>query len=97
MSYLEQERINAKFRPVFREMKSLRRKIHQKEGIIFVKHVYSIDELLKSSHHQKIDSITKKIGDDMENWYRENKLTNTEEELYYLKRTEIEDELEDIN
>lgn len=94
---LEEERMRAKFRPVFRELKSLERKIYKKEGLIFVEHKYTIDELLDSEHHHRIYSYTDKIGDDIQNWFDEGKLGEVEEEHYYLKRAEVEDELEDIN
>ena len=94
---IEEEKMNLKFRPIFRELKSLRRKINKKEGIIFTSHIYSIDELLNSTHHQKIDSFSQKIGDDVKNWYNKNKLTKMEEEVYYFKRKEIEQELDEIN
>ena len=94
---LEAERIAAKFRPVFRELKSLERKIDKKDGWFFIEHKYTIDELLESEHHQKINSYTDKIGDDIEKWFNQGRLNEIEEEMYYLKRSEVEDELEDIN
>lgn len=94
---LEEERMRAKFRPVFRELKSLERKIYKKEGLIFLEHKYTIDELLDSEHHHRIYSYTDKIGDDIQNWFDEGKLGEAEEEHYYLKRAEVEDDLEDIN
>lgn len=94
---IEHERMSAKFRPVFREMKSLERKIYKKDGWIFVEHKYTIEELLDSEHHHKIYSYTDKIGDDIQKWFDEGKLSDIEEESYYLKRSEVEDELENIN
>lgn len=94
---LEEERMGAKFRPVFRELKSIERKIYKKEGWFFVEHVYTIEELLDSKHHHKINSYTEKIGDDIQIWFDEGKLGEVEEEYYYLKRNEVEDDLEDIN
>jgi len=94
---LEIMRMDAKFRPVFREIKALERKIYKKEGLIFTRHIYSVDELLNSEHHRRIYSYTEKIGDDIQHWYDQGKLSEDEEEYYYLKRNEVEDELEDIN
>ncbi len=94
---LEQERMSTKFRPVFRELKYIERKIYKKEGWIFIEHKYTIEELLNSEHHNKIDSYTEKIGDDITRWFDAGKLGEVEEEHYYLKRTEVEDKLEDIN
>jgi hypothetical protein len=94
---LELERMKAKFNPVFREMRALRRKIHQQEGWIFVEHRYTQEELLESEHHRKIYSYTDKIGDDIEHWYREGRLSEREEEAYYLLRDRVEEELEEIN
>ena len=94
---IEEERMKTKFRPVFRELKSLERKIYKKEGWFFVEHKHTIEELLDSEHHHKINSYTEKIGDDIQRWFDEGKLGEVEEEMYYLKRTEVEDDLEDIN
>ncbi len=94
---LEEERIKSKFRPVFRELKALNKKIDKKDGWIFIEHKYTIEELLDSKHHAKIDSYTAKIGDDIQQWHDVGKLSNIEEELYYLKRNKVEDKLEYIN
>ncbi len=94
---LEEERMKAKFRPILREIKALERKIDKKEGLIFVNHKYTVEELLDSEHHRKIHSYADKIGDDITRWFNEGKLSDTEEEMYHLKRSEVEDELEDIN
>ena len=94
---LAQERMRVKFRPVFREIKALKSKIHLKEGWIFVEHKYTIEELLNSTHYQKIDSYTKKIGDDIERWYSEGKLSEEEEIAYLECREEVEDRLDELN
>ncbi len=75
---LEEERIKSKFRPVFRELKALNKKIDKKDGWIFIEHKYTIEELLDSKHHAKIDSYTAKIGDDILQWYNAGKLSNIE-------------------
>jgi len=65
--------IERKFRRVFNEVELVRSKIDEKKGWIFTSHVYSKEELSNSPHHEKIYSITEKIGDDAENWYKRNK------------------------
>ncbi len=94
---LEEKRIKAKFRPVDRELNSIKKKTHKTEGWLFVTHVYTIDELLNSEHHEKINSYTDKIGDDITRWYDQGKLSREEEGIYYSERDKVEIDLEDIN
>jgi len=94
---VEIERIKLKFRPVFREIQSLDRKIYKKKGWIFRRHVHTVEELLNSEHHRKIDSYTNKIGDDIQHWFDAGKLSDVEYEIYLLKREEVEDELDHIH
>lgn len=93
---IEELRMDNRFRPVKREIRAIKRKIDMKEGWIFKKHVYTKEELLNSEHFSKIYSITQKIGDDIQNWYNAGRLSEMEEEIYYLKRNEIEEDLEDL-
>jgi len=88
------EMIRAKFKPVFREISFLEWKIDKKEGFIFTKHTYTQAELLESEHFDKIDSFTEKIGDDIRNWYNSGKLSENEQNIYYLQRAEVDDALE---
>ena len=94
---LEESRMESKFRPVYRELKALDRKIFKQKGFFFVTHSYSISELLNSEHHHKIHSYTEKIGDDINQWYKQGKLSELEERIYLLKRQMVEDELEELN
>jgi hypothetical protein len=80
------------------EIEALEDKIYQKTGFLFFKsHKYSIEDLLNSVHHQRINSITSKIGDDIKNWYNSGKLTPDEEEVYFNERDNVDLKLHEIN
>ena len=69
MRLLSHNDFNRKFQPIFRELELLQLKINKKKGwFIFETHVWTQEELFKSEHISKINSITEKIGDDVENW-----------------------------
>jgi len=91
-------RIIKKFRKVHLEIESLDTKVHKKSGFLFFKsHVHTMKELLESPHHQKIFSITEKIGHDVESWYKAGRLSKSEEMTYYAERDSIDDELHRVN
>lgn len=86
-----------KFKPVFNEMELIESEIHQTSGFLwFTYHVCTKEELLKSEHFSKIDSITRKIGDDIENWDKNNQLSKKEAKQYHEKRDNVEDRLHAI-
>jgi hypothetical protein len=86
-----------KFRRVFRELDNLKTKICLKEGIFFKKHVFSLDDLLRSEHHDKIYSITEKIGSDAAGWARNGRLSPEAEADYFHFRDMVDSELDHIN
>jgi adenylosuccinate synthase len=86
-----------KFRKVFYELDYLESKINKKEGIIFKNHIFSQDELIDSSHHKKIDSITRKIGDDASNWYARGTLSEKGMGYYDKKREKVYYNLNHLN
>jgi hypothetical protein len=87
-----------KFRPVFREIEYIKNKIHLKEGFfIFKSHIYSVNELLESEHHAKINSIAEKIGDDFMNWDKRGEISVKGKKIYVDKRFETEEELHRLN
>lgn len=86
-----------KFRKVSYELDYLENEIHQTKGIFFKNHIFSQDELLHSPHHKKIDSITKKIGDDASNWYARGSLSEQGMEAYDNKREDVYDRLHHMN
>jgi len=95
---MSSDRIARKFTKVYREIEALENKIYQKKGFLFFKsHRYSIEDLLNSTHHQRIHSITSKIGDDIKNWYNSGKLTPDEEETYFDEREKVDLKLHEIN
>jgi hypothetical protein len=52
------------------------------EGSIFPRHVYSEEELINSTHLEKITSIANKMGDDIKNWKMNGKISMRVENLY---------------
>ena len=87
-----------KFKKVYSELATLERKIFQRSGfLIFKSHIYTIEELLNSPHHQKIFSITEKIGSDMHSWYAAGKLLDSEEKEYFSHRNSVDTQLQRLN
>jgi hypothetical protein len=86
-----------RFKRVFNEIEYIRVKINKKEGWLFTNHIYTQEELFDSPHHKKIYSVTEKIGDDAENWYKHGKFSDEGKALYYDYRDEVDDELHEIN
>jgi hypothetical protein len=84
---------------VFREIKYIREKLDQKsiDFLFFKKHKYTLEELLDSPHHKKIDSITNKLGSDIQNWHDRGTLLDDERDFYYRVRDEIDEELHNVN
>jgi len=90
--------MSLKFKKVYRELDSLKSKIYKKDGwFIFKTHKYSIEELLESPNHQRILSITKKIGDDIKNWKKNKNLSLDDEKAYFYNRDNIDDKLHETN
>lgn len=87
-----------KFKKIYKEITSLSEKIDEKKGYLFFKsHVYSQDELLNSKHHDKIESISEKIGDDANNWAKNGELDETDRINYSDNKVKTERKLEDVN
>lgn len=97
MSFLTIE-FAPKFSKVHREIEAINTKVYAQEGFWFLRsHTYSIDELLESKHHSRIDSITGKIADDVKNWHENGKFTFIDEMKYKMSRDEIETKLNELN
>ena len=95
---MSSRRMKSKFKKVYLEIDKIESKIFRKEGFLFFKsHVFSIEELLNSPEHQKIESITKKIGDDTLIWSKLGRLSQDEEEAYYDEKDKVDDELKRLN
>lgn len=87
-----------KFRIAHREIELIRGKIHEKKGLLFFKtHIYTKEELANSSHHQRIYSVTKKIGDDARQWQARGKLSAATQRAYGEHRDTLEAALHEIN
>ncbi len=88
----------SKFRIVYYEIEYIRNKISLKKGIWpFKTHVYTQEELLNSEHHRRINTITEKIGSDVQFWYEQGKISPIEEQMYYSSRRKVDDELHSVN
>ncbi|RLA72942.1 MAG: hypothetical protein DRG24_01565 [Epsilonproteobacteria bacterium] len=86
-----------KFKPAFIELNKLESKILKIKGFILTWHVHSIEELLQSTHHQKVYAITAQIGTDVSNWNDAGNLTKEEREVYFAEREALEDKLSLLN
>ncbi len=86
-----------KFKPVHHEIRALQDKVHLKDGwLIFKSHVYSLEELLRSPHHHKINALTRKIGDDAEHWYKVGEISEVGRGAYYSERANVRDRLNEV-
>jgi hypothetical protein len=92
------EIITRKFNFVFKELDYIAQKVHRKQGFLFFKsHVYTIEQLLASPHHQRIYALTEKIGDDTYNWHKRGQLSRAGRDTYYSLREDAENQLHAIN
>ena len=89
--------IQSKFKKVYQECEFLEDKIYKQEGIIFKTHVYKIEDLMNSSHQNKINTITSKIGSDVQYWEMNGKLSAEEKEAYLDEREALDDILHQIH
>ncbi len=91
------DEIIRKFKLVYREFDYLEDKIFKKEGFILKKHKFTQDELMNSSHHRKIDSVTRKIGSDISYWEMKGRLSVDEKAIYLDEREAVDDYLHELN
>ncbi|MEH2248212.1 hypothetical protein [Nostoc sp.] len=86
------------FQRAFNEIDLLQAKIHQKQEFWILEiHRYSTEDLENSEHHNKIYSITEKLGDDVSNWHNAGKLSNNDFNYYHEERGNLEDKLHLVN
>lgn len=86
-----------KFKSVHAEIRILHDKVHLQDGWwIFKTHVYTLEELLRSPHHHKISAMTRKLGDDAENWYKVGEISEIGRSAYYAGRENIRDRLQEV-
>lgn len=87
-----------KFKGVHRQLEYVKAKIYRQEGLWFFKsHVYTIEELMQSEHHKKIDALTRKIGDDATRWYRAGTLSEEGWSKYHREVDAVEERLHQLN
>jgi hypothetical protein len=85
------EYINNGFSLIERECRSFNQKIESIKGSIFPRHQYSEEELLHSSHLDKIRSIAGKMGNDIENWEKRGKLPEELKDYYEDRILQLND------
>jgi hypothetical protein len=71
------------FRVIERECEALDNEISAMAGSFFQRHLYTEEELLNSKHLEKISSIANKMGDDIENWKVNKKLSLRIESMFH--------------
>lgn len=85
------------YKKVNEQIKQLHSEINSQDGFfLFKKHKYTIEELLESPHFNKINAITEKLGNDIQNWYINGKISNDEKKLYDNVRSRIEKDLNEV-
>lgn len=89
--------LKRRFKRVFQEIDLFREKIYKKDGLIFITHKHTQEELLESDQYAKIFSITEKIGDDAKNWYDNGNLSEKNKDLYHLYRNEVDDDIHQVH
>jgi hypothetical protein len=79
------EYINHGFSVIERECEAMDDKIALMTGTFFQRHQYTEEELLNSKHLEKISSIANKMGDDIQNWKANEKLSAKIETMFQNK------------
>ena len=85
----QRARFEGKFRKVFKEIQILREQARIVKGWIFRAHAFSQDQLLKSEHFTRMDSIIKKIDDDAINWLCSENSSHVVEDTYHEIRKQV--------
>lgn len=69
----------------------------QKKGFwIFQAHSFSVNELLESPQFAKIDAVVGKIGDDVENWIKNDQLSFFDKQFYWENRIILDDQVHQL-
>ena len=93
---VQKNRFEGKFKKVFRELQIIREQTRLVSGWIFVTHQFSQEQLLKSEHFVKIDSIVKKIDDDAQNWFCSESSCYTAESIYRDMRKRVLSDIAEV-
>jgi len=92
------QRFTRFFRPAYREVELLQMKINQQNGLLIFKwHKYTVEELINSEHHNKIESVSRKIGDDVSNLYKRGVIPEEYKETYEEYKNDLLDDLHEVN
>ncbi|MDR2068729.1 MAG: hypothetical protein LBP71_02550 [Spirochaetaceae bacterium] len=83
--------INNGFSLIDREFEAFNQKIESIKGAIFPRHQYSEEELLHSSHLDKIRAIVGKMESDIENWNNRGRFSTQLKEYYDDKLSVLND------
>ncbi len=85
----QKNRFEGKFKKVFKEIEIIRDQTRLVKGFIFTSHPFSQEQLLKSDHFSRMDSIVKKIEDDAMNWFCASNASHVAEEIYHEIRKQV--------
>lgn len=85
----QKSRFEGKFKKVFKEIEIVRGQARLVKGCIFTSHSFSQEQLLKSDHFSRMDSIVKKIDDDATNWFCAANASHVAEDTYHAVRKQV--------
>lgn len=92
-----QKLFERKFRPVFREIEFIDAKILQKDGFLsFEWYRYGVEEFHNSEHFIKIESILRKIEDDVIHWSKRREISEEGRMVYEEKIFQVEEALHQL-
>src|SRR5262245_36181261 len=87
-----------KFARVHVEIDALRSEVRLQKGAwIFTRHVHTREALLESPRFDRIHSICKKIGDDVQRWIKQNQLPDEGINEYNKARERVGRDLRSVN
>ncbi|OQA07932.1 MAG: hypothetical protein BWY66_01207 [bacterium ADurb.Bin374] len=92
----QKTRFEGKFKKVFKEIEIVRDQTRLVKGFIFTSHPFSQEQLLKSDHFSRIDSIVKKIDDDATNWFCADNTSNIAEDIYHSIRKQVLNDISEL-
>ncbi|MBP7634308.1 hypothetical protein KBA41_09050 [Candidatus Ozemobacteraceae bacterium] len=92
----QRSRFEGKFKKVVKEIEIIREQTRLVKGFVFTSHPFSQDQLLKSDHFARIDSIVKKIDDDATNWFCGDNTSHVAENIYHSIRKQVLSDIADL-
>ena len=85
--------IQQKFDIIFIELRLLKNKIYETSWwTLGLMHKYSVEDLLRSEHIDRVRTIADKINDDLQHWNAAGKLTPAGQNAYNTSRDRVDEE-----